>query len=67
VSRFVFVSVHKYKLPTVVTRTGYFAGKRRAEARIGELFGNDGFVLRPAFIYGKKQVRELHHSGGDDC
>ncbi|KAG5188209.1 hypothetical protein JKP88DRAFT_136857, partial [Tribonema minus] len=56
VPRFVFVSVHEYKLPTAVARTGYFAGKRRAEARIGELYGADGYVLRPAFIYGQKKV-----------
>lgn len=55
VKRFVFISVHDYKLPRPVKSAGYFAGKRRAETVIGQLYGDDGFVLRPAFIYGNKK------------
>ena len=58
VERFVFVSVHAYKqLPRFIKQIGYFSGKRRAEAVIGQTFGSDGYVLQPAFIYGEKKVR----------
>lgn len=56
VERFVFVSVHQYKLPRFVKSLGYFSGKRRAEAVIGQQFGQDGYILQPAFIYGEKKV-----------
>jgi hypothetical protein len=55
-SKFVFISVHDYKLPDLISKVGYFAGKRNAESRIGELFGSDGYILKPGFIYGPRKV-----------
>eukprot|EP00903_Cladosiphon_okamuranus_P015044 g13918.t1 len=55
--QFVFVSVHDYKAPSVVKKVGYFDGKRRTEKAIGELFGEKGAILKPAFIYGSRDVK----------
>ncbi|CAM9505046.1 unnamed protein product [Ectocarpus sp. 4 AP-2014] len=57
VKQFVFVSVHDYKAPSAVKKVGYFDGKRRAEKLIGELFGAKGVILKPAFIYGSRDVK----------
>ncbi|CAM9551543.1 unnamed protein product [Choristocarpus tenellus] len=56
VKQFVFVSVHDFKVPGFVKRVAYFEGKRRTEKLVGELFGSKGFILRPAFIYGEREV-----------
>lgn len=56
VGRFVFVSVHEYKLPKPLDRAGYFAGKRKAEAAVTTSFAENGYILRPAAIYGKRKV-----------
>lgn len=54
--RFVFISVHDYKLPKPVSNIGYIAGKREVEKEMGELFHDQGYVLRPAFIYGDRKL-----------
>lgn len=47
VPRFIFVSVHDYNLPSGIKDSiGYFVGKKKAEARITELYsGSGGFIL----------------------
>mmetsp|Transcript_14441 Transcript_14441/g.21437 ORF Transcript_14441/g.21437 Transcript_14441/m.21437 type:complete len:349 (-) Transcript_14441:36-1082(-) len=57
IKRFVFISVYDFKLPDFISKAGYFAGKREAETRIGELFGSEGYILKPALIYGQKKVK----------
>ncbi|CAN0003804.1 unnamed protein product [Laminaria digitata] len=57
VKQFVFMSVHDYKAPPFIKRVGYFDGKRRAEKVVGELFGDKGVILKPALIYGERNVK----------
>eukprot|EP00897_Mesotaenium_endlicherianum_P002152 jgi/Mesen1/1965/ME000147S01067 len=59
VDAFVYVSVHEYNLPSFVLGTGYFNGKRRAEAQLLAKFPSTGVVLRPGFIYGKRRVSSV--------
>lgn len=58
VPRFAFVSVHDFRLPDFVL-SGYFKGKRAAEARLQALFPSSGVALRPGFIYGTRQVGSI--------
>ena len=39
-----------------VSSSGYFEGKRRAEAEVLSVFGPGGVVLRPGFIYGTRDI-----------
>ncbi|CAM9185828.1 unnamed protein product [Scytosiphon promiscuus] len=63
VKQFVFVSVHDYKAPSAVKKIGYFDGKRRTEKVVGELFGEKAAVLKPAFIYGSRDVKLTDPNG----
>ncbi|KAF8107047.1 hypothetical protein N665_0128s0028 [Sinapis alba] len=56
VPKFVLISVHDYNLPPFVLSSGYFTGKRSAEAELLSKYPNSGVVLRPGFIYGKRKV-----------
>ncbi|KAA8494432.1 Uncharacterized protein FVE85_2673 [Porphyridium purpureum] len=55
VPRFVFVSARMYAFQPAFMR-GYFEGKKMAEQVAGELFGKDATILRPAFVYGARQI-----------
>lgn len=55
VSRFVYISAVESNLPSVVLK-GYFEGKRMAEEAVLDGFGEHGFVLRPGFIYGTRNL-----------
>ena len=39
--------------------SGYFKGKRDAEAKLAQTFSTGGVALRPGFIYGTRQVGPL--------
>ncbi|KAK4557259.1 hypothetical protein RGQ29_007137 [Quercus rubra] len=54
--KFILISVHDYNLPSFILSTGYFTGKRKAEAEVLSKYPNSGVVLRPGFIYGKRRV-----------
>lgn len=56
VPKFILISVHDYNLPQFVLSSGYFAGKRKAEAEVLSKYPTSGVVLRPGFIYGKRKV-----------
>ncbi|KAG2320537.1 hypothetical protein Bca52824_013750 [Brassica carinata] len=56
VPKFVLITVHDYNLPPFVLSSGYFTGKRSAEAELLSKYPNSGVVLRPGFIYGKRKV-----------
>ncbi|CAH2034881.1 unnamed protein product [Thlaspi arvense] len=56
VPKFVLITVHDYNLPPFVLSSGYFTGKRNAEAELLSKYPNSGVVLRPGFIYGKRKV-----------
>lgn len=56
VPKFVLITVHDYNLPSFLLSSGYFTGKRKAEAEVLSKYPNSGVVLRPGFIYGKRRV-----------
>ncbi|CAA7026636.1 unnamed protein product [Microthlaspi erraticum] len=56
VLKFVLITVHDYNLPPFILSSGYFTGKRSAEAELLSKYPNSGVVLRPGFIYGKRKV-----------
>ncbi|KAF9601409.1 hypothetical protein IFM89_019682 [Coptis chinensis] len=56
VPKFILISVHDYNLPSFLLSSGYFTGKRKAEAEVLSKYPNSGVVLRPGFIYGKRKV-----------
>ncbi|KAJ9537020.1 hypothetical protein OSB04_029753 [Centaurea solstitialis] len=56
IPKFVLISVHEYNLPSFLLSSGYFTGKRKAEAEVLSKFPGSGVVLRPGFIYGKRKV-----------
>uniref|UniRef100_A0A1J3D8S1 Uncharacterized protein, chloroplastic n=1 Tax=Noccaea caerulescens TaxID=107243 RepID=A0A1J3D8S1_NOCCA len=56
VPKFVLITVHDYNLPPFILSSGYFTGKRSAEAELLSRYPNSGVVLRPGFIYGKRKV-----------
>ncbi|GAB4834782.1 hypothetical protein Ancab_033050 [Ancistrocladus abbreviatus] len=56
VPKFILISVHDYNLPSFLLQSGYFTGKRKAEAEVLSKYPNSGVVLRPGFIYGKRRV-----------
>eukprot|EP00262_Sarcandra_glabra_P001833 TRINITY_DN11_c0_g1_i1.p1 TRINITY_DN11_c0_g1~~TRINITY_DN11_c0_g1_i1.p1 ORF type:complete len:303 (-),score=53.03 TRINITY_DN11_c0_g1_i1:299-1207(-) len=56
VPKFIMISVHDYNLPSFLLSSGYFTGKRQAEAEVLSKYPNSGVVLRPGFIYGKRKV-----------
>ncbi|XP_026401682.1 uncharacterized protein At1g32220, chloroplastic-like isoform X1 [Papaver somniferum] len=56
IPKFVLISVHDYNLPPFLLSSGYFTGKRKAESEVLSKFPNNGVVLRPGFIYGKRKV-----------
>ncbi len=49
---------HEITLPvaTGFFLSGYFKGKRDAEAKLAQTFPTGGVALRPGFIYGTRQV-----------
>lgn len=57
VPNFVFISAHDYQLPFVLS--GYVRGKKKAEAAVRTHFPQTGTCLRPAFIYGTRQVNKV--------
>ncbi|OVA02867.1 hypothetical protein BVC80_9095g61 [Macleaya cordata] len=59
IPKFVLISVHDYNLPSFLLSSGYFTGKRKAESEVLSKYPNNGVVLRPGFIYGKKKVDGL--------
>ncbi|CAH9074111.1 unnamed protein product [Cuscuta epithymum] len=56
VPKFILISVHDYNIPSFLKTSGYFTGKKKAEAEILSKYPNSGVVLRPGFIYGKRRV-----------
>ena len=46
-------------LPADFFLSGYFKGKRDAEAKLMQTFPSGGVALRPGFIYGTRQVGPL--------
>ncbi|KAL7160646.1 hypothetical protein ABFS83_01G110500 [Erythranthe nasuta] len=56
IPKFILISVHDYNLPSFMLSTGYFTGKRKAEAELLSKYPNSGVVLRPGFIYGKRKI-----------
>ncbi|GMY29667.1 NAD(P)-binding Rossmann-fold superfamily protein isoform 1 [Fagus crenata] len=56
IPKFILISVHDYNLPSFLLSSGYFTGKRKAEAEVLSKYPNSGVVLRPGFIYGKRRV-----------
>ncbi|KAJ8754315.1 hypothetical protein K2173_002766 [Erythroxylum novogranatense] len=59
IPKFILISVHDYNLPSFLLSSGYFTGKRKAEAEVLAEYPNSGVVLRPGFIYGKRRVDGL--------
>ncbi|KFK44975.1 hypothetical protein AALP_AA1G327800 [Arabis alpina] len=59
VPKFVLITVHDYNLPPFILSSGYFTGKRNAEAELLSKYPTSGVVLRPGFIYGKRKVNGL--------
>lgn len=59
IPKFILISVHDYNLPSFLLTSGYFTGKRKAEAEVLSKYPNSGVVLRPGFIYGKRKVDGL--------
>lgn len=55
VPRFTYVSTVENNLPKFIL-SGYFNGKRRAEAELHRVYGSHGYVLRPSFVYGTRVV-----------
>lgn len=55
VPRFVFISAHDFGFPDFFL-TGYFKGKRAAEAKLAQVFPSGGVALRPGFIHGTRNV-----------
>ncbi|KAK9825306.1 hypothetical protein WJX74_007732 [Apatococcus lobatus] len=58
VPRMAFISIHDYSLPDFVL-SGYFRGKRSAEAALQQRFPESGVSLRPSFIHGTRQVGSI--------
>lgn len=58
IPRFVLISAHMYRGPPAVALPGYFRGKAKAEEAVKRLYPNSGICLRPAFIYGTRQVND---------
>lgn len=56
VPKFILISVHDYNLPSFLLQSGYFTGKKKAEAEVLSKYPSSGVVLRPGFIYGKRRV-----------
>lgn len=40
--KFILISVHDYNLPSFILSTGYFTGKRKAEAEVLSKYPNSG-------------------------
>ncbi|XP_010478644.1 PREDICTED: uncharacterized protein At1g32220, chloroplastic [Camelina sativa] len=59
VPKFVLITVHDYNLPPFILSSGYFTGKRNAEAELLSKYPTSGVVLRPGFIYGKRKVNGI--------
>eukprot|EP00246_Nothoceros_aenigmaticus_P003431 TRINITY_DN14595_c0_g1_i1.p1 TRINITY_DN14595_c0_g1~~TRINITY_DN14595_c0_g1_i1.p1 ORF type:complete len:332 (+),score=54.59 TRINITY_DN14595_c0_g1_i1:418-1413(+) len=59
ISKFIYISVHKYNLPEFALNNGYFKGKRRTEEAILSKFPRTGVILQPGFIYGKRRVNNM--------
>lgn len=55
IPRFVYVSTVENNLPSFFLK-GYFNGKRRAEKALLETYPQTGYVLRPGFIHGTRNV-----------
>lgn len=59
VDHFVFISssrVDNIDLSPSNPLYGYFHGKWRAEQELKKIFGNNGIIIRPGFIYGNRQA-----------
>lgn len=55
IKRFVYVSTVDNNLPEFILQ-GYFQGKKNSENELIKLYGKDGYVLKPSFIYGNRAV-----------
>ncbi len=55
IKRFVYISTVDNNLPEFVLQ-GYFQGKKNSENELMKLYGKDGYVLKPSFIYGNRAV-----------
>mmetsp|Transcript_3303 Transcript_3303/g.5791 ORF Transcript_3303/g.5791 Transcript_3303/m.5791 type:complete len:320 (-) Transcript_3303:186-1145(-) len=55
VSRFVLISARMYSAQPPFLQ-GYFEGKSLAEDTVNKLYGKNGVIMRPAFVYGVRQV-----------
>jgi len=55
IKRFVYVSTVANNLPEFVLR-GYFQGKKNSENELTALYGKDGYILKPSFVYGNRAV-----------
>jgi hypothetical protein len=55
VGRVVFVSVHQYQFPSWLL-SGYFNGKRRAEAAAVAAFPDSSVILQPGMVYGTRHL-----------
>jgi len=59
---FVFISssrVDNIDLSPSNPMYGYFHGKWRAEQELKKIFGDNGIILRPGFVYGSRQVGSI--------
>lgn len=50
VPKFVLITVHDYNLPPFVLSSGYFTGKRSAEAELLSKYPNSGKKIDPAHL-----------------
>jgi hypothetical protein len=50
IPKFILISVHDYNLPSFLLSSGYFTGKRKAEAEVLSKYPNSG-NLYPAFHF----------------
>lgn len=50
VPKFVLITVHDYNLPPFVLSSGYFTGKRCAEAELLSKYPNSGKKIDPAHL-----------------
>ena len=55
IKRFVYISTVDNNLPEFILQ-GYFQGKKNSENELMKLYGKDGYVLKPSFIYGNRAV-----------
>ena len=55
VKTFVYLSTSENNLPEAFLK-GYFNGKKRAEETVLKVYGKNGYILRPSFVYGSRKL-----------